>query len=63
MMRIRIIVSSVFVAITTGLYFLGVCQWDLWIYLLSVLCAITYMCIFVRQQKKYDYLMGRIENK
>lgn len=58
-MKIKAIISLLFIIATTGLYFLGACEWDLASYILCVIVAILFMMIFIKQQKKYDELNER----
>lgn len=58
-MKIRTIVSALFLVAITILYFFGFCKWDIWLYLLGVLATVVYMLIFIRQQKKYTGYLNR----
>ena len=60
-MKIRTLISTIFMIVVTILYFFGICQWDIWVYVLSIACALIYMVIFTMQEKKYDRLLERIE--
>ncbi|MEG0164879.1 hypothetical protein [Anaerorhabdus sp.] len=60
-MKIRTIISALFLIIITILYFFGFCEWDIWVYLFGVLATIIYMLIFIKQQKKYTKLLDQKE--
>lgn len=60
-MKVRSIISAIFVLVVTILYFFGFCKWDIWVYLLSIACAILFMLVFMKQQKRYNELMNNIE--
>lgn len=62
-MKIRTIISTIFIVVVTILYFFGFCEWDIWAYLLSIICTILYMLIFMRQQKKLNDLESQVEDK
>lgn len=53
-MKLESLVSAIFVLVTTILYFIGTCRWDLWVYLLSIVCAILFMLIFLEQKKSIN---------
>lgn len=55
-MKIKTIISMLFILVVTILYFFGVCDWDLPMYLLCVGVAALFMFVFIRQQKRYDRL-------
>ena len=60
-MKIRTTISVLFLIVITVLYFMGFCEWDIWMYLISVLAVIVYMLIFIKQQKKYSNLLEQKE--
>lgn len=59
MMKVKTIVSILFILVVTILYFFGFCQWDMPIYILCIAIAITFMAVSLRQQKKYHVLLER----
>lgn len=61
-MKVRSIISAIFVLAVTILYFFGFCKWDIWVYLLSIACVILFMVITMKQQKNYNTLIDKIEN-
>lgn len=61
-MKVRSIISAIFVLAVTILYFFGFCKWDIWVYLLSIACVILFMVATMKQQKNYNNLIDKIEN-
>ncbi|SKA04058.1 hypothetical protein [Anaerorhabdus furcosa] len=55
-MKIRTIISSLFLICITILFYFGYCEWDVWFYISSVLITVVFMFVFIRQQKKYTEL-------
>ena len=60
-MKIRTIISAIFVIAVTILYYFGFCKWDLWVYLASIICTVLYMLIFMKQQKTWNKLTKQME--
>ena len=60
-MKVKATISALVLITITILYFMGFCEWDIWMYLIGVLAVIVYMLIFIKQQKKYSSLLERKE--
>lgn len=62
MKKMDYIVSVVFVVAMVVMFFLGTCNWDIWVLILGIVVAGIVMITWMRQNKKYQDLEEELEN-